>query len=263
MYVSTVDSQASADGGILIQVLGEQSSQGENWRKFSQTFFLAQQPNGYYVLNDIFRYLADEDEAQTEAAADEPVTAPAPPAEQPVAPSAEQPMAPSSEDARQPERAPEPAKEQPAQKDTRDASAPKTWANLAATGSKAWSTPSTPSAAPSPVPSPAPSAPAQPKAPRSASNQIFVKNVQSEHAQNDALKNALESQFGATKECQVNAAKGFAFVEFTNADAARRAVAAQTLRVGTATVQLEKRRVNERGSTTSRGRGRGRGGAHA
>jgi len=27
-----------------------------------QTFVLAEQLNGYYVLNDIFRYLADEDE---------------------------------------------------------------------------------------------------------------------------------------------------------------------------------------------------------
>jgi hypothetical protein len=29
-------------------------------RKFVQTFLLAQQPTGYYVRNDILRYLAEE-----------------------------------------------------------------------------------------------------------------------------------------------------------------------------------------------------------
>jgi len=45
------------------------SNNSEPWRKFAQTFFLAEQPNGYFVLNDIFRYLkedADEDEDQDE-----------------------------------------------------------------------------------------------------------------------------------------------------------------------------------------------------
>lgn len=31
-------------------------------RKFVQTFVLAEQPNGYFVLNDIFRYIEDEEE---------------------------------------------------------------------------------------------------------------------------------------------------------------------------------------------------------
>lgn len=67
VFVSNVDSQSSAAGGILIQVLGEMSNKGGPWRKFSQTFFLAEQPNGYFVLNDIFRYLKDEDEIEQEA----------------------------------------------------------------------------------------------------------------------------------------------------------------------------------------------------
>ena len=33
-------------------------------RKFVQTFVLAEQPNGYYVLNDIFRYLNEEEEEE-------------------------------------------------------------------------------------------------------------------------------------------------------------------------------------------------------
>lgn len=38
------------------------STQGQPSRKFVQTFILATQTNGYFVLNDIFRYLYDEDE---------------------------------------------------------------------------------------------------------------------------------------------------------------------------------------------------------
>ncbi|KAK9761767.1 hypothetical protein K7432_013095 [Basidiobolus ranarum] len=60
VLVSSVDSQASLNGGIIIQVLGEMSNKGGPSQKFAQTFFLAEQPNGYFVLNDIFRYLKDE-----------------------------------------------------------------------------------------------------------------------------------------------------------------------------------------------------------
>ena len=55
-----MDSQPSADGGILIQVLGEMSNNQEISRKFAQTFFLAEQENGYFVLNDIFIFLNDD-----------------------------------------------------------------------------------------------------------------------------------------------------------------------------------------------------------
>ncbi|ORX55074.1 NTF2-domain-containing protein [Hesseltinella vesiculosa] len=60
VLVTQVDSQASSNGGILIQVLGEMCIMDGPSQKFSQTFFLAPQPNGYYVLNDIFRFLKDE-----------------------------------------------------------------------------------------------------------------------------------------------------------------------------------------------------------
>ncbi|TGZ82374.1 NTF2-domain-containing protein [Ascodesmis nigricans] len=62
--VSNVDSQGSAGNGIVIQVLGEMSNNGLQNRKFAQTFFLAEQPNGYYVLNDMFRYLKDDDDVE-------------------------------------------------------------------------------------------------------------------------------------------------------------------------------------------------------
>lgn len=57
VFIHSVDAQSSAGGGILIQVVGEMSNRDEPWKKFVQTFFLAEQPNGYFVLNDIFRYV--------------------------------------------------------------------------------------------------------------------------------------------------------------------------------------------------------------
>ncbi|KAG0693056.1 hypothetical protein DFH29DRAFT_881762 [Suillus ampliporus] len=120
VYIHSVDAQSSANGGIIIQVIGEMSNHGDPWRKFVQTFFLAEQPNGYFVLNDIFRFLkeetveddASEQEASSTTSSDsapESVREPTPP------PPAPQP----------PKPAPKPA-------------APKTWASLAATDSKRW-----------------------------------------------------------------------------------------------------------------------------
>ncbi|KZF25110.1 hypothetical protein L228DRAFT_62167 [Xylona heveae TC161] len=59
--VSNVDSQASFQN-IVVQVIGEMSNKSQPHRKFVQTFVLAEQPNGYFVLNDIFRYINDEEE---------------------------------------------------------------------------------------------------------------------------------------------------------------------------------------------------------
>ena len=60
--VLNVDSQESLKN-ILVQVIGEISNKAKPHRKFVQTFVLAEQPSGYYVLNDIFRYIAwEEDE---------------------------------------------------------------------------------------------------------------------------------------------------------------------------------------------------------
>ncbi|WWC61183.1 uncharacterized protein I303_103763 [Kwoniella dejecticola CBS 10117] len=60
VYIHSIDSQSSANGGIIILVIGEMSNNHQPWRKFTQTFFLAEQPNGYFVLNDIFRYLKED-----------------------------------------------------------------------------------------------------------------------------------------------------------------------------------------------------------
>lgn len=93
VFIHSVDAQASANGGIVIQVIGEMSNRNEPWRKFVQTFFLAEQPNGYFVLNDIFRFLKEEtvegdDASEAEAvevAVPEQPAAPVPVAPEPVA----------------------------------------------------------------------------------------------------------------------------------------------------------------------------------
>ncbi|XP_074114616.1 ras GTPase-activating protein-binding protein 2 [Cotesia typhae] len=55
--ISQVDSQATLEDGVVIQVTGEFSNAGEPMRRFTQTFVLvARAPKTYYVLNDIFRY---------------------------------------------------------------------------------------------------------------------------------------------------------------------------------------------------------------
>lgn len=100
VFIHSVDAQASAAGGIILQVIGEMSNRGEGWRKFVQTFFLAEQPNGYFVLNDIFRFLKEEavdsedgsDAGDRETQAQAPAAAPAPPTEQPVAEPAPTPV---------------------------------------------------------------------------------------------------------------------------------------------------------------------------
>ncbi|KAI9638367.1 putative RAN protein binding protein [Dioszegia hungarica] len=94
VYIHQIDSQSSANGGIIILVIGEMSNMNGPWRKFTQTFFLAEQPNGYFVLNDIFRYLKeevddeDDDEettvASTTPAKDKEVSAPVEQAPAPV-----------------------------------------------------------------------------------------------------------------------------------------------------------------------------------
>ncbi|KAM7183736.1 putative ntf2 and rrm domain containing protein [Rhypophila sp. PSN 637] len=77
--ISNVDSQGSNDC-IVIQVIGETSNNNADARKFVQTFVLAQQPSGYFVLNDIFRYINDDDDVvdqqQSATESSEPGAAP-------------------------------------------------------------------------------------------------------------------------------------------------------------------------------------------
>ncbi|GAV70733.1 RRM_1 domain-containing protein/NTF2 domain-containing protein [Cephalotus follicularis] len=58
--ITTVDAQESHKGGVLVLVTGYLTGKDDVRRKFTQSFFLAPQDNGYFVLNDVFRYVDDE-----------------------------------------------------------------------------------------------------------------------------------------------------------------------------------------------------------
>ena len=68
--VTNVDAQGSDETlsgtsprSIVIQVIGDISHNGQPARKFTETFVLSKQTNNHYhVLNDIFRYIVDEDD---------------------------------------------------------------------------------------------------------------------------------------------------------------------------------------------------------
>lgn len=55
--IRSVDAQESLDGGVLVLVTGYLTKPDGPKRNFSQSFFLAPQEKGFYVLNDIFRYM--------------------------------------------------------------------------------------------------------------------------------------------------------------------------------------------------------------
>ncbi|XP_051120603.1 nuclear transport factor 2 isoform X2 [Andrographis paniculata] len=66
--IKTINSLESWSGGVLVAVSGSVKSRDFNgWRKFFQTFFLAPQDKGYYVMNDVFHYGDEEVVQQTSA----------------------------------------------------------------------------------------------------------------------------------------------------------------------------------------------------
>lgn len=187
VFIHSVDAQSSANGGIIIQVIGEMSNRGETWRKFVQTFFLAEQPNGYFVLNDIFRFLkeesveGDEYSEAGEATDAAPVTLPSEftqeptpePPREPTPPPAPAPVEPEPV-AAPPAPEPEVVEPTPAPEPPAPAPAPAPPANGAALEAEKPATPAPPveqvpepaPPAPQPAPTAAPqAAPAAPSAP--------------------------------------------------------------------------------------------------
>jgi hypothetical protein len=79
--IKTVDSQDSHGGGVLVLVTGSLSTKSNEKRNFVQSFFLAPQEKGYFVLNDIFRYLDVETHpaAQARVGSSQPAYNPEPP----------------------------------------------------------------------------------------------------------------------------------------------------------------------------------------
>jgi hypothetical protein len=122
--ISNVDTQGSEEN-ILITVIGEMANKEAEPKKFVQTFVLAQQPSGYFVLNDMLRFLNDDVEEETEGAADESSAR----VEMPAAPEAEtKTEAPAPEEAAQEEAPLEPEvvdeKLEEVAEETPDAAAP-------------------------------------------------------------------------------------------------------------------------------------------
>ncbi|XP_022758738.1 putative G3BP-like protein isoform X2 [Durio zibethinus] len=68
--ITTVDAQDSHNGGVLVLVTGYLTGKDKVKRKFTQSFFLAPQDKGYFVLNDVFRYV---DEAKHQSGSQDPV----------------------------------------------------------------------------------------------------------------------------------------------------------------------------------------------
>ncbi|KAM7527344.1 hypothetical protein LguiB_030754 [Lonicera macranthoides] len=59
--IKTINSLESWSGGVLVVVSGSVKSKDfSGWRKFVQSFFLAPQENGYFVLNDVFHFASEE-----------------------------------------------------------------------------------------------------------------------------------------------------------------------------------------------------------
>lgn len=63
--IKTVDSQDSYNQGVLVLVTGALNGKDGLKRNFTQSFFLAPQDKGYFVLNDVFRYLDEPPQPET------------------------------------------------------------------------------------------------------------------------------------------------------------------------------------------------------
>ncbi|XP_030474207.1 nuclear transport factor 2-like [Syzygium oleosum] len=59
--IETADAQESHEKGVIVLVTGCLTGKDNARRKFTQTFFLAPQDKGYFVLNDVFRYVGESE----------------------------------------------------------------------------------------------------------------------------------------------------------------------------------------------------------
>ncbi|CAI9111720.1 OLC1v1012011C1 [Oldenlandia corymbosa var. corymbosa] len=80
--IKTADAQDSYQAGVIVLVTGCLTGTDNVRRKFTQTFFLAPQEKGYFVLNDVFRYVEESEPSEVNsvlangAADNVPVTTP-------------------------------------------------------------------------------------------------------------------------------------------------------------------------------------------
>nr|GEX87678.1 putative G3BP-like protein isoform X1 [Tanacetum cinerariifolium] len=66
--IKTADAQDSHQAGVIVLVTGSLTGKDNVKRKFAQTFFLAPQEKGYFVQNDVFRYVDESDPLETGSA---------------------------------------------------------------------------------------------------------------------------------------------------------------------------------------------------
>ena len=63
--IKTADAQDSYGKGVTVLVTGCMTGKDNVRKKFTQSFFLAPQDKGYYVLNDLFRFVEENEISQT------------------------------------------------------------------------------------------------------------------------------------------------------------------------------------------------------
>ncbi|KAI4326572.1 hypothetical protein MLD38_031872 [Melastoma candidum] len=66
--IKTADAQESHEKGVIVLVTGCLTGKDHARKKFTQTFFLAPQDKGYFVLNDVFRYVGESEPVVVSAA---------------------------------------------------------------------------------------------------------------------------------------------------------------------------------------------------
>ncbi|KVI03796.1 hypothetical protein Ccrd_017902, partial [Cynara cardunculus var. scolymus] len=74
--IKSVDAQESLNGGVNVLVTGYLTGKDNVLRNFTQSFFLAPQDKGFYVLNDMFRYMENANHNEANSAPAEDVEAP-------------------------------------------------------------------------------------------------------------------------------------------------------------------------------------------
>lgn len=74
--IKSIDVQESLDGGVNVLVTGYLTGKDNIVRNFTQSFFLAPQDKGYFVLNDMFRYMENAINNEVNNALTEDVEAP-------------------------------------------------------------------------------------------------------------------------------------------------------------------------------------------
>ncbi|KAJ6293922.1 hypothetical protein OIU76_022069 [Salix suchowensis] len=78
--IKTADAQESQGKGVIVLVTGCLTGKDDVKKKFTQTFFLAPQDKGYFVLNDVFRFVGENEPMPNASALANGISENAPPA---------------------------------------------------------------------------------------------------------------------------------------------------------------------------------------